>query len=117
MIVYMRRKLSKRTRNTRRKLQKKNSRKLTRRARGGKNFGKGTFGIVVGDPAIPCVNEPIDDTNQNVSKVLFNKTHITTEFDSIEKLKITHPEFEPYMLFPIKKCVIDTAKTKKISVQ
>jgi serine/threonine protein kinase len=88
-------------------LQKKNSRKLTRRARGGKNFGKGTFGIVVGDPAIPCVNEPIDDTNETVSKVLFNKNDITTEFDSIETLKKTHPEFEPYMLFPIKKCVIN----------
>ena len=88
-------------------MQKKNSRKLTRRAKGGKLFGKGRFGLVVGDPAIPCKDKEIDTTNQTVSKILFNKDDIKNEFDSIDEFKrIYGKDFGPYMLFPTEMCDI-----------
>jgi hypothetical protein len=62
---------------------------------------------VVGDPAIPCKGEEIDNTNQTVSKILFNKDDIKNEFDSIDELRsIYDDEFGPYMLFPTKMCDI-----------
>lgn len=105
------RNVSRRKKNTHRR--KKSRKQMTR---GGKVYGKGTFGIVLGNPRIPCVDETYDvvkDKNE-VSKILFNDDEIDNVKNTFQLLKSSFTEDEianlgKYFVLPTKLCDINKA--------
>ena len=108
------------------KTQKKRTRMRPRskKLRGGKVFGRGTFGVVLGEPRIPCENEDFVrdriESKQEVSKLFFNEA-------DIEKVVVTrellHKAFTPdelkdlndYFLLPENLCKINKKEMRKHS--
>lgn len=97
---------------------KKIARKRT--IRGGKVFGKGTYGIVLGDPRIPCTDESYDAVKKKneVSKILFNEGEIDKVKNTFALLQTSFNRNElaalgKYFVLPIKLCDINRTKMDK----
>lgn len=82
--------------------------------KGGKLFGKGAYGTVLGSPRIPCVGETYEDIKdkKEVSKVFSQQAFADQEGQVREKIKSilgddTFNELIKYAVFPITKCKIN----------
>jgi serine/threonine protein kinase len=105
---------------TMKKTHKKRSRTI--KLKGGKVFGRGTFGVVLGEPRVPCENEDyINDrigSKQEVSKLFFNEKNLESVVVTRELL---HKAFTPdelknlnnYFLLPEKFCKINKKEMRK----
>ena len=103
----------------------KTRKKLTlKKQKGGKLFGDGAFGLVYGNPRLPCVGESeahFNDTSFNeVSKVFKVEEYYTEENESIQQLldrfdaaQIT--ELKKYCVMPINACELDCVKVEPSS--
>lgn len=83
---------------------------------GGKRYGTGGFGIVYGDPRVPCINEnPYDnmtDLSNQVSKHFKRSNTGKVEIDKINRfLDALTPEeqeeLKKHVLLPVKSCTMD----------
>uniref|UniRef100_A0A6C0BTQ2 Protein kinase domain-containing protein n=1 Tax=viral metagenome TaxID=1070528 RepID=A0A6C0BTQ2_9ZZZZ len=90
-----------------------NSRK---RLRGGKVFGRGTYGIVLGEPRIPCDNEEFVrdriESKQEVSKLFFNERDVKNIVTTLELLnkaftKDELKELNKYFILPENLCKLN----------
>jgi serine/threonine protein kinase len=111
----MKRKTNRRTKNH--KKQRK-SRKL----RGGKVFGRGTYGVVLGEPRIPCNDEEFArdriESKQEVSKLFFNESNAA---DVVKTLELLSTKFEKnelkdlnkYFILPENLCKLNKDEMRK----
>jgi len=99
----------------------KKSRK-THRLRGGKVFGRGTYGVVLGQPRIPCNNEDfiLDriDSKEEVSKLFFDEQTAKDVVNTLELLnnsftKEEMKELNQYLMLPENLCKINKSEMKK----
>ena len=107
---------------TQKKRTRMRMRSRSKKIRGGKVFGRGTFGVVLGEPRIPCEDEDFIrdriESKQEVSKLFFNEA-------DIEKVVVTrellHKAFTPdelkdlnnYFLLPENLCKINKKEMQK----
>jgi hypothetical protein len=89
--------------------------KRTKSLKGGKLFGKGSFGTVYGEPRIPCdteTYEEVKDLNE-VSKQFRNNYEADKEFSIVRKIHELIPNEEDLAIFkqnsmlPIKMCALN----------
>jgi len=100
---------------TKRNKQNKQNRK-SRRLKGGKVFGRGTYGIVMGEPRIPCDNEEFIrdriESKQEVTKLFFNEDSIKNVVDTLELLtrsftKDKLKDLNKYFILPENLCKLN----------
>jgi serine/threonine protein kinase len=91
--------------------------KRIRNKRGGKLFGKGSYGTVLGSPRIPCVGETYEQIKdkKEVSKVFSEQKYANQEGQVREKIKSilgddTFNELIKYAVFPITQCKINNSE-------
>lgn len=96
----------------------KNKRTLKR---GGRFYGRGAFGSVMGDPRLPCADEKVEDIkdNREVSKISPKRSIIEDEINVMSRLNaVLSPEqiahLRNYLVLPIKSCVIDMNKVNAV---
>lgn len=105
------------TRTHKRKISKKHKTNKrnhkSRRLKGGKVFGQGTFGVVLGEPRIPCEDEDFDKnaigTKKEVTKLFFSDEAINQVVSTIKLLKKSFnveelKELNNYFILPKKIC-------------
>lgn len=101
--------------HTKRRQRNKKMRK-SRRLKGGKVFGRGTYGIVLGRPRIPCDNEEFVrdriEHKQEVSKLFFNESSIKNVVDTLELLhksftKDELKDLNKYFILPENLCKLN----------
>ena len=112
------RKSHKSTRNPIKQKRKNPIRKRTkkhkkRHHKGGRKLGEGAYGIVYGDPALPCMGETEAASPAIVSKY-FKPPRSDDEFakesEALEKLKPLYDELRNYAILPTGSCVVDCDK-------
>jgi serine/threonine protein kinase len=103
-------------RQTKRKQKKQKKRQSRRRLRGGKVFGRGTYGVVLGEPRVPCENEEFIrdriESKQEVTKVFFNESSIKNVVDTLELLNKSFTKDElkdlnKYFILPENLCKLN----------
>jgi serine/threonine protein kinase len=97
------------------------SHKKSRKTRGGKVFGKGTYGIVLGNPRIPCDTEEFIrdriESKQEVSKLFFDENEAKHVVATLELLnnaftKDELKDLNKYFILPENLCKINTKEMK-----
>ena len=105
---------TKRQKKHKQKTQKK--RQSRRRLKGGKVFGRGTYGIVLGEPRIPCDNEEFIhdriESKQEVSKLFFKEESVKNVVDTLELLNKSFTKEElkdlnKYFILPENLCKLN----------
>jgi serine/threonine protein kinase len=109
----------KRKNQTKKRLRR--SHKKSRKTRGGKVFGKGTYGIVFGKPRIPCDTEEFIrdriESKQEVSKLFFDENEAKHVVATLELLnnaftKDELKDLNKYFILPENLCKINTKEMK-----
>ena len=105
-------KQNKRKHQSRRKYKRRHRRKTHK---GGRKLGSGAYGIVFGDPALPCNDTPDLDYDNIVSKYFKHPSYFANEKNSLDKLKTLlspelYEELKKYAVLPIGDCTIDCDK-------
>lgn len=109
---------------TKRRVQKRRRQKSKkiRSVRGGKVFGRGTYGIVLGEPRIPCDTEDFVkdriESKQEVSKLFFNEEDVKNVVSTLELLKKSFTKNElkdlnEYFILPENLCKLNKSSMKK----
>ncbi len=89
--------------------------------RGGKVFGRGTYGIVLGEPRIPCDTEEFVrdriESKQEVSKLFFNEEEVKNVVATLELLnkaftKDEIKDLNKYFILPENLCKLNKASMK-----
>lgn len=82
--------------------------------KGGRFYGKGAYGAVLGNPRMPCPNETIDDIKdkREIGKVMFKEIKYNEETVILQRLEEVLPsstieELRKYFVFPLKHCKLD----------
>ena len=116
----MRKPATKRQRNKRRTKTKKLRQR--QRQKGGKFYGKGTYGVVLGDPRIPCEDEDYEadkiGEKDEISKVIFDDSELEKINNSIEliKARFKNPAaINKYIIVPSRVCNLNKEQMKKHS--
>lgn len=109
--------------NKQRKVNKtRKHKRINKKHRGGKVYGKGAYGIVLGDPRIPCHNEKYIENNikekEEVSKVLFNDESFNDVYKTLMLLKDTYKGADfiklfSYFVLPKSLCDINKDEMRK----
>jgi serine/threonine protein kinase len=103
-------------RQTKHKQKKQKKRQSRRRLKGGKVFGRGTYGIVIGEPRVPCDNEEFIrdriESKQEVTKLFFNESSIKNVVDTLELLnkaftKDELKDLNKYFILPENLCKLN----------
>jgi serine/threonine protein kinase len=105
----------------RRRRQNKSKKRGKNTLRGGKVFGRGTYGIVLGEPRIPCDTEEFIrdriDSKQEVSKLFFNEEEVKNVVSTLELLnkaftKDELKDLNKYFILPKNLCKLNKASMK-----
>jgi len=97
------------------------SHKKSRKTRGGKVFGKGTYGIVLGKPRIPCDTEEFIrdriESKQEVSKLFFDENEAKHVVATLELLnnaftKDELKDLNKYFILPENLCKLNKKEMK-----
>jgi serine/threonine protein kinase len=108
-------------RQTKRKQKHTKKCKSRRRLRGGKVFGRGTYGIVLGEPRIPCDNEEFVrdriESKQEVTKLFFNESNVKNVVNTLELLnkaftKEELKDLNKYFILPENLCKLNKKEMK-----
>lgn len=93
------------------------------RKKGGRFYGKGTFGAVMGDPRFPCLDETVDEIKDNneVGKIFTNHDDFLEEDKLMYRLnavltKAQIDKLKDYLILPTKSCLVDLAKAKNTDI-
>lgn len=91
--------------------------KKIKNKKGGKLFGQGSYGIVLGSPRIPCVGETYEQIKdkKEVSKVFSEQKYAVQEGQVREKIQSilgddTFNELIKFAVFPISQCKINKSE-------
>jgi hypothetical protein len=87
--------------------------------KGGRFYGKGAFGVAMGNPRMTCPDERVEDIGEEVGKIFNKKSNYEEEYHIIQKLQEVLSEkqinqLRQYFIFPIKKCEIDKSTLSDI---
>lgn len=94
----------------------------SRRLKGGKVFGQGTYGIVIGEPRIPCDDEDFIgnriESKQEVTKLFFNEKNVKNIVATLELLhksfsKNELKELNNYFILPENLCKVNKKEMNK----
>jgi hypothetical protein len=96
----------------------------TRKVRkGGRFYGKGTFGAVMGNPRMLCPDEELEDIEgkNEVGKIMSDKDVYDNETNVIPRLReyISDSDIDmlrEYVVLPIKSCKIDISQVKRHNI-
>jgi serine/threonine protein kinase len=87
---------------------------------GGKLYGEGSYGVVFGDPRIPCEDEDFDKNNilqkNEVSKTMFDDTSTSSTQATIELIHNrfgNRTELDKYVIIPSRICNVNHAQIKE----
>lgn len=82
--------------------------------KGGRFYGKGAYGAVLGNPRMPCPDETFDDIKdkKEIGKIMFKEIKYNEETVILQRLEevlssSTIEELRKYFVFPIKHCKLD----------
>lgn len=116
----MARTIKRQTKRTRKTSKKYKSR---RQLRGGKVFGRGTYGIILGEPRMPCENEEFIrdsiESKQEVTKLFFNENEVKNVVSTLELLNKSFSKDElknlnKYFILPENLCKINKKEIKQL---
>lgn len=94
-----------------------------RKKKGGRFYGKGAFGAVMGDPRFPCLDETVDEIKDNneVGKIFTQYDTYVAENAVLLRLRAVLSEAEieqlkEYIVLPSKSCEVDLPKAKNTDI-
>lgn len=115
----MRKSIKRKSYKTTKRRRTKKSRQRQRQ-KGGKFYGQGTYGAVLGDPRIPCEDEDYEADKirekPEISKVIFDESELEKVNKSIEliKARFKHPaSLNKYIIVPSRVCNLNKEQMKK----
>lgn len=92
--------------------------KTRKTKRGGRFYGKGAYGAVMGDPRMPCPDEKLDDIQHNneIGKIIFKERAYNEEILILHRLEevlssSTIETLRNYFVLPVKHCTLDKDHT------
>lgn len=93
------------------------------RKKGGRFYGKGAFGAVMGDPRFPCLDETVDEIKDNneVGKIFTKQQTFNEENAIMRRLRAVLSEaqieqLKEYIVLPSKSCEVDLIKAKNTDI-